>query len=248
MCLSRYAVRWFVMREMNRAKEINVKEWLDVLKRRMWIIAACCLICTALGWYMSSRPVVPLYESETRLLIKGDPKSMQTVQNMIREPIVMERVVKQFNLQKSAARLRNQISLGNIDNSQIFTLKVIDTDPAFAATLANAVVEVYKSTLSELLGWSDITVLTAATLNEQPINPTSNRMMMIGLIGGFALGIGAAFLRESLDDTLRSKEEVEHILGVPVLGTLSNIGRKDIRAKERQKDVNLSLRGESVGS
>jgi capsular polysaccharide biosynthesis protein len=39
-------------------------------------------------------------------------------------------------------------------------------------------------------------------------------------MAGLALGVGVAFLSESLDNRIRSRDEIERVLGVPVLGVV----------------------------
>ena len=42
--------------------------------------------------------------------------------------------------------------------------------------------------------------------------------MMLGLLLGLAAGVGLAFLREQLDNTLKTPEEAERYLHLPNLG------------------------------
>lgn len=58
---------------------------------------------------------------------------------------------------------------------------------------------------------------------KEPRSPTSPKPMRDALLGGFLgllLGLGIAFLREHLDDRVRSREDVEAITGLPVLAEL----------------------------
>jgi succinoglycan biosynthesis transport protein ExoP len=63
-------------------------------------------------------------------------------------------------------------------------------------------------------------LVTPATVPISPSSPKPTQDALLGLIAGFALGIGAAFLRDNLDDTLTSGDAVEGVSGVPVLATV----------------------------
>ena len=53
-----------------------------------------------------------------------------------------------------------------------------------------------------------------------PVKPDKRRMVMIGLILALMGGIGIALMLDRFDNTLKSREDVEERLGIPVLGEL----------------------------
>jgi len=62
-----------------------------------------------------------------------------------------------------------------------------------------------------------------------PIMPYKPKLMLnalLALVLGLLGGIGLAFLRERLDDTFKQPEEVEKLLGLPVLGIIPWIRQK----------------------
>ena len=67
---------------------------------------------------------------------------------------------------------------------------------------------------------SGLELVTPATAPTSPSSPKPVQNALLGLLAGLALGIGAAFLRDSLDDTLTSGEAVERVSGAPVLATV----------------------------
>jgi succinoglycan biosynthesis transport protein ExoP len=64
---------------------------------------------------------------------------------------------------------------------------------------------------------SNVRVVEAATPPNLPSKPRKNLIWSLSLVGGLALGVGMAFLAESLDDRVRSREDIER-LGLPILG------------------------------
>ena len=63
-------------------------------------------------------------------------------------------------------------------------------------------------------------VVSPAIAAAEPVEPTPVRNTALGLVVGLVLGLGMAFLYEYLDNTLKSSEEIEALLGVPVLGLI----------------------------
>jgi tyrosine-protein kinase len=64
-------------------------------------------------------------------------------------------------------------------------------------------------------------VVTRATTPSSPVEPNTLRNVLIALVLGLVLGVCLAFLREYLDDSIRSKEDLERASGgLPVLGLI----------------------------
>ena len=64
------------------------------------------------------------------------------------------------------------------------------------------------------------TVLSQATPPTRPASPKTGLMLEAALLGGLALGIGAALWAETVDRRVRSASDIVELLGVPVLATL----------------------------
>jgi tyrosine-protein kinase Etk/Wzc len=88
-----------------------------------------------------------------------------------------------------------------------------------------------------------IRVVDQAVRPEQPISPRPMWNMMIATVGGLLLGVGAAFTREHLDKSVRSRNEVVLATGLPVLGVIPRIrgprGRASVIAQERRPSSQL---------
>lgn len=71
-----------------------------------------------------------------------------------------------------------------------------------------------------------IEVLETAVANPSPVYPKPATNLPLGLAAGLLFGVGLVFLQESLDRTLKSREEVERALGLPVLGVVHRVGAR----------------------
>jgi len=74
------------------------------------------------------------------------------------------------------------------------------------------------------VGANNVFIVDKATLPGGPSSPNLSRSLVMALLFGLAAGIGVAFLLERLDDTLRSPEDVERVLGYATLGVIPKIG------------------------
>jgi capsular polysaccharide biosynthesis protein len=233
-----------------KAKDINLKELFFVIKRRFWLIIIITVITTGLGAYYnhSHSNNTPLYQSSSRIIIGANPEDRNTLQVIIKDSTVLDKVVKELGLPQSAEALADQITVASVDNTQVVSISVIDSDPNRAAEIANRTAKVFKVEIKKIMGFEGVRFLSDAKVNPSPINQSQNKikLVIIAFIAGVGIGIGLIFLLESLDDSIRSDREVEEMLGLPVLGRVSKMHKKNLK-KKNIKQFEFEARGETIG-
>jgi capsular polysaccharide biosynthesis protein len=236
--------------EQNRGKEIEIKKIFDMIIKRLWIVILITIITTGAGaLYSKMNKPVPIYESTARIMIDENSKLFDTLIVVIKEPPIMEAVIEELGLEISASNLSNQIIVSRVESSNIVRITAQHHSPEQATILANTIADVYKREVAEILNFKGISIFAEAQKVEhpRPINPASNRMIKLGFAAGIVIGLGLIFLLDSLDNRLRSVREVEKLLEVPVLGTVSKMNKRTIETNKNKK-TNQALRGETIGS
>ncbi|WP_347548655.1 Wzz/FepE/Etk N-terminal domain-containing protein [Pseudalkalibacillus hwajinpoensis] len=231
--------------EISQDKEINLKDYFEVIKSRLWIVIVFAILTTTGGYFYSQYTSVPLYETSTRIIIGTENQDMKTLMVMIKDPIIMEKVKNELNLQGSAEGIASRITVEQVDESRVVRISVIDTNPEAAVVIANATAKTYKSEIVKLLNFKEVQLLSEAKLNPYPINESQNKVVMAAAIFGIIAGVGLIFLLDSLDGSVKRESDVETILGVPVIGSVSNMNKKKFVSKKR-KAKGYEVRSESV--
>lgn len=124
---------------------------------------------------------------------------------------------------------RQEIAL-QAEREQASQLALDEQDRRVQFGLIERSVQSYRTQLAELLDrynsvstaanirTSQATLLDEAAVPRAPYSPNLLRNLLIALVLGAALGGSLAFLRELMDDRLRSIDELERRLGLPGLG------------------------------
>ena len=97
--------------------------------------------------------------------------------------------------------------------------------------------------LSGLVRTNNVRVMDLAVPSSAPVKPRPVANLALALFVGLLLGFAAAIGAEALDNTIKSQEEVEAVLGVPVLGMLPIMGERTMgkSSPEEQKERDLSV-------
>lgn len=127
-----------------RAKEINIKELFNVMRRQLWVIAAVTILFTVCGGLYAKYYTTPLYQSSTRIIIGATQDNMKTLQVIIKDVTVLQKVVDELDLQITPEALAGKINVESVDESQVVSINVTDTDPEMAARIANTTATVFK--------------------------------------------------------------------------------------------------------
>ena len=73
----------------------------------------------------------------------------------------------------------------------------------------------------------EVSIVRPATEPDSPIGGETANTMLVGAVLGLALGLVLAFVRETLDTSIGTIEDVEAYLGVPVLGVVPHIDSRE---------------------
>jgi capsular exopolysaccharide synthesis family protein len=89
-----------------------------------------------------------------------------------------------------------------------------------------------EATISAGMSAANITVVDRADVPLSPVAPRKNMILLLGLVGGLVIGCAFTFAIESIDDRLRTSEEVESASLLPSLAAIPHISSGPAWKKE----------------
>ncbi len=220
---------------------MNLRDYLRILRKRWKLIAGLLVVCLAVGVALTLT-TTKKYEATAQIFVStataDDPQQLaqgntftqarvQSYTSVATSPTVTESVVSDLGLSMTAGQLASEISADAPLNKVLINLHVTDRSPAQAALLANAVatrfgsiVEGLEQTSSRTTSPVKLTVTKPAQAPSAPVVPRRKLNLALALLIGLVLGLGIAVLRELLDNTVKTPEELATQANTPVLGVV----------------------------
>ncbi|MER2007512.1 MAG: Wzz/FepE/Etk N-terminal domain-containing protein [Psychrobacillus sp.] len=226
---------------------ITIQDIFKTIKKRLSLIVILTIIALAISAIVSYVVLTPIYQSSTQILVSQEKTEVNSFSSqdietnlqlintynvIIKSPAILSLVIDELDLNTTAAALTNKITVSNAEDSQVVNITVQDPDPQKAVDIANKTAEVFQTQIKTLMQVNNVSVLTPAVLgdNPTPVKPDPMLNMAIAAVIGMMLGVGLAFLLEYLDTTVKTEEDIEELLQLPVLGLISNISEKDLQS------------------
>ena len=113
-----------------------------------------------------------------------------------------------------------------------------------AKLYAKVLMRLKESDLTARLRVNNIRLLDRAVEPKKPVHPRVKLNLLVGALLGLMLGIGLAFLIETMDTSIKSQEDVELVPGLTYLGFVPRVegsggGARSGRRREAQPDTDL---------
>ncbi|HBF59498.1 MAG TPA: capsular biosynthesis protein [Exiguobacterium sp.] len=228
---------------------ISLQELFSILRKSFWRILALTIVAALISFAVSSFVIKPTYQADTQILVTPkkqenniiDAQQVQssvtlvnTYRVIIKSPAILEKVQKEIsNAPSSVSALNNMITVESEQNSQVINVSVQSKDAALASDIANSVANVFSEDIPKLMNVDNVKVLSVSGIPTSPVSPNIILNTAIAAVVGFLLGVGLAFLREVLDRRIRTEEQVQQILDLPVLGSIPDIDSKVFKSSSK---------------
>ncbi|KKB40920.1 YveK family protein [Bacillus thermotolerans] len=244
---------------------ISLRELSEALKKRIKMILFIAFSAALVSGLISYFLLTPVYETSTQLLVNQakedqqiyNPSEVQTNLQLIntynviiKSPAILDKVIENLDLSMTTSQLNGLITVQSEQDSQVVNVSVQHEDPTMAADIANEIAHVFETEIVNIMNVDNVSILAPAEVAEGmgPVKPQPLLNIAIALVVGLMAGVGLAFLLEYLDNTIKTEQDVEKMLDLPVLGSVTTIEAeargKSVNFPERKADV----RGEKVGS
>ncbi|MBZ6489063.1 YveK family protein [Priestia aryabhattai] len=248
-------------------ERISLLDFFLVLRKRLWLITLITIISAIISAVISFFVLTPVYQTNTQILVNQAKSEQQlynagavqtniqlisTYNDIIKSPAILDKVIDKLNIDSSAKTLSTQIQVTSSENSQVAQITVQDTDAKRATEIANTTAAVFQKEVPKIMNIDNVSILSKADLaaSKSPVKPQPTLNIAIALVVGLMVGVGLSFLLEYLDNTIKTEQDIESILELPVMGVITNIKEVPKATNVQRPDMTARVpqRGEKYGS
>lgn len=212
---------------------MTLLELLHLLRKHLKLVIALPLACMlAVGAY--SYVVMPNTYSATvsmYVLVKqenansnslsSDLSASQMVTNDVATLLKSDRVVNETANALGLDSLKAyKTSITSSTTSRVLSLEVTGPDAEMAADVANKMADEVSSVAHDVMNVDSVNVVDSAKVPTAPSGPKRPLFMAIGLLGGLFMAVAIVVVSDMLNTKVRDEEELEELLGLPVIGRI----------------------------
>ncbi|HDF1341732.1 TPA: Wzz/FepE/Etk N-terminal domain-containing protein [Staphylococcus aureus] len=215
-------------------EKFDLVKLLNILKKNIKLLlilpAICLVVSAALTFFVmpdqytaSTQILVNMKKSSSDLAFQNVQSSLQSVNTyteIIKSPRILDKVSREFDGQYSTAELNSFLKVTNQTNSQIITVSVTTGNKSESDKIVNRISKVFAHDMPKIMSVDNVTILSSAHDNAVKVSPIVSVNLVISIIVGIVLAILIIFLKELLDKRIKTEEDVESQLGLPILGSI----------------------------
>ena len=221
-------------------EEIDLKELFSYFWNKKLIIIILTVLALGGGIFYSMKIQKPMYKSYTTILLTKEESNttitsndislnrnlVDTYREIIKSRNVLGKVITNLNLDCTIDELMRKVTVENINDTEIIKISVVDYQEWNSMKIADEIAKVFNTEVVKLYNIQNIGIIDTAELPTKPYN--INHVKTAALTGavGLVVGLGIVFVLFYFDTTIKSSDEVERKLGLPVIGTIPVRGGK----------------------
>ena len=238
--------------------EINLGEMFAYFKAKLHILLIIFALIFGLGSFYVFFMQKPKYEATATVIVSSDksnanlPGEVATNKNLIdtytqvvKSHRVLDKVKGDMNTELTYNDMLGMIEVSAIKGTEIINITTTDRDAEFATKMTNKIADHFVKEIAKIYNDRNINVLDSAVTPTEPANIKVVRQEIIAFAAGIIVSVSILFLIFYFDRSVKTSEQVESQLHLPVIGKIHMIDAEKERLKRRQRALALKAKKEA---
>ncbi len=218
---------------------MTLLELLQLMRKHLRLVIALPIACAVVmgvvsfvGMSNTYAANVSMYvltsSSENQSSLSTDLSASQMLTNDVAELIQSDRILTQtasaLNMQETELA-EYDLQVTSSTTTRLITLTVTGENASAAAAIANGIATTTDEVAQEIMDIEAINVIDKAAVPDAPSGPPRMMYTAVAFLAGLFLAIAIVVLMDMLNTRVRKPEEIEELLGLPVIGRIPTIKR-----------------------
>ncbi len=224
-------------------EELDLKELLSLFWSKIFQIIVIVLIVTGVGVIYTYGFTTPKYSSSTTLVLTGsepstssdatnsitttditlNSKLVSTYSELVKSSKVLRQVISNLGIDVNEDELRKNVTVKSVEDTEVIKITVTNENAAYSAKIANEIAKIFSGMVSDIYNINNIYIVDEAEVSNTPSNIHHSKDIMIFGFLGLVISIMYVLIANMLDTTVKTPEDVEKGVGLPVLVTIPYI-------------------------
>ena len=221
-------------------EELDLKELFSMFWAKKLQIVLLIAIFIVIGFIYSFILLEPVYQSTTSILLAGSNSSQEdgeagitssemtlnknlvsTYSELIKSKNILNEVIQNLGIDKTQNELKANITVSEVQDTDLIQISVIDRDAALAQRIAKEIANVFiEKVANGVYKINNAQVWDEAEITDIPYNINHTKDLVIFAAAGFVVACIYVLVANMLDTTVKSKEDIEKKLGLTVLTSM----------------------------
>lgn len=213
---------------------MTLLELLTLLRKHLKLVIMFPIVCmVAMGLasvlmmndtYTATTDMYVLASSEgsnSSSALSSDLSASQMLTNDVATLLQSDRVMTDAADQLGLPNLRGyDITVTSESTTRVITLQVTSSDAQGSANVANALADCVSNVAQEVMNVESVNVIDEAPTPEAPSGPNRMLYVAVAAMAGLFAAVAIVVLMDVIDTRVRSAEDVEELLELPVIGRI----------------------------
>jgi capsular polysaccharide biosynthesis protein len=227
---------------MEEESTLSLAESWEIIKKNSKLILLITIISTLFTGFLSYFVIPKIYEARTSIIIGLDVSTseyndkkiqyndvlmykqlIKTYAEIAKQDIVSEKTIKSLGIEADAENFQKSITITPQPDTQIIILKFKNESLEEAQKIANTFTDTFVEEARRLNPGGSIQIMDSAKIPKFPVSPRPKLNMVVAFVLGILISLGIVFLREYMDSTIKSEEDVGKYLNFPVIGIIPRV-------------------------
>lgn len=213
---------------------MTLLELFQLLKKHLQLVVALPVICALVMAVASFAVMRNTYTAQTSMYILAAASSQQgqganynelTASQLLANDVAA--LLESDRVEKDAAEALGledlddyDVSVASETTTRVITLTVEGPDPESAAAVANEMAKQVSIVAQDVQVADSINVIDEAVAPDSPSGPNRPLYIAVAFMAGLFLAVAIVVLMDMLNTRVRSAEDAEELLGIPVIGRI----------------------------